>query len=156
MIIEQLGSTEMPAVAWRTRTASHDSGYVLSSDRYDFRSTPTREFQPFVVRDRWPERALPVDDWFVMDDDARFENGRLVEIRRKNDRAWALHGAADDLLRRGVVGVQFVAGGVVRCDATEDLVLPDAIVAAGSAWNIVREKPRRLHPSNKTPLWSET
>lgn len=156
VIIEQYGSTEMLAIAWRVITRTSDSGYIVSDERYELHVEDAPGWQPLVVRDTWPDRAFRVDGWFAMDDEARYEGGKLVEVRRQGDGAYAVREEADDLLRRGAIGVQFLpVEKTILCHATAPL--PDTVATEdGTVWRVVRRRPHRLRNSFKVPLWLDT
>jgi hypothetical protein len=152
VVLEQYGSTEMPALAWRVYRSASDSGYQFNAERYDMRDQKTVDWQPLIVRDSFPDRAFPIDEWFEMDDEVRVQGGVIQEVRRRGDLAWPLRFDLDTLLRQGCVQVQILLNeGVARVDPRSDWI-PAPIELGGSPYRVRGDWPMRLRQSNKLPL----
>jgi hypothetical protein len=155
-VVEQFGSTEMPGVGFRRFARGVDSGYLLSTDRFDF-ALEGEGWQPLVVRDRHPQRAFPIEGWFRMDDEVRLEGGSIRDVRRSGDAAFALRGEIDALLARGVTNVQlFPREAELRWSAPAGVALEDWVELGGGKLRARREPPLRLRDSNKLPLVVDT
>jgi hypothetical protein len=155
-VLEQYGSTEMPAVAWRVYTRTSDSGYQLNTGRYRLCLAETPDWQPLIVRDVFPGRAFPIEEWFEMDDEVRLHGGAIQEVRRRGDLAWPLRFDLDTLLGIGCVQVQVLLHErIARVDPRSDWV-PSQIELAGKRYQVRREWPLRLRDSNKLPLVVDT
>lgn len=156
VVIEQLGSTEMPGIAFRRFSRDADTGYQLSTDRFDFQLEGDG-WQPLVVRDRQPERAFPIEGWFQMDDEVRVESGAIVDVRRAGDANFGLRPEIDALLARGCINVQvFPREAELRYSAEPGVALPDWLELGGEKMRTRRAKPLRLRDSNKLPLVVDT
>ena len=59
LIVEQLGSTEMPAVAIGSYRNGQRCGLELQTERFSFLLEDTPDWQPLIVRDDFPERPRP-------------------------------------------------------------------------------------------------
>lgn len=155
-VVEQFGSTEMPGVAFRRFARGVDSGYLLSTDRFDF-ALEGEGWRPLVVRDRYPQRAFPIEGWFRMDDEVLLEGGAIRDVRRAGDAAFPLRGAIDRLLARGATNVQlFPREGELRYSAPPTVALEDWVEIGGGKLRARREPPLRLRDSNKLPLVVDT
>jgi acyl-CoA synthetase (AMP-forming)/AMP-acid ligase II len=156
VIVEQFGSTEMPGIAFRTLGPDKEAPYDLSTDRYDVDWGGGEGWQPLVVRDRFPQRAFPIDGWYDTEDEVFVERGSVRRVRRRDDPATPWLGDLDGLLRAGFVHVQvlprekkvLVSGGTASRLTSLSL--------AGEELVVCREAPYRLIDSNKMPLWLDT
>jgi len=157
VVIEQLGSTEMPALAFRRYAPGYDSGYVLTTERYEFRFADTPDWQPLVVRDTFPNRAFPIDDWFQMDDEVQVRAGQLVALRRADDPAYRYIPSLDTMLAGGCTQVQLLTREeVLLYQAPAGRGLPDVVRIEGQRFSTRRERCYRLLDSNKLPLVLDT
>jgi hypothetical protein len=154
--VEQLGSTEMPAIAWRVSTASSDSDYRLSADRYECDLTDTHAWQPWIVRDTFPGRALPIDDWFETDDEVRMRSGLLVGARRAGDPLCALREDIDALARQGCIQVQVLSRERVVVVHPESGAVSSYVVIGGVPYRSRGAWPERFVHSNKLQLVFDT
>ncbi|MBT6145367.1 MAG: hypothetical protein HOH74_08060 [Gemmatimonadetes bacterium] len=151
LIIEQLGSTELPAVALGAYRRGERRRLVLQTDRFSFLLTDTPTWQPLVVRDRFPQRLFPIEPYYDSGDEVRVADGCIVEVRRRDDPANAFAADHDRLLRAGCVNVQIDTqsrvvyyDGVTSVDMTQQLDGDDYRMVAGPL--------TRLRDSNKLPL----
>ncbi len=155
-IVEQFGSTEMPALAFRTHGPGPDTGYELSTDRYDFDFDAHDDWQPLVVRDRFPERAFPIDDWFDTGDEVRVDDATIREVRRRNDPTVELIEPVDRLLRHGCIHVQVLPRESLLLCAPGSSALSPTIALGHFKLKTRIEQPYRLIDSNKMPLLVDT
>lgn len=155
-IVEQFGSTEMPGLAFRTHGPGPDTGYELSSDRYDFDFQLHHGWQPLLVRDRFPERAFPIDDWFDTGDEVRVRDGTICEVRRRNDPVVDLSRPIDRLLHDGCINVQVLLPESLLLCAPGTSAIPSTITIGSFKLKTRIEQPYRLVDSNKMPLLVDT
>ncbi|RMD84063.1 MAG: hypothetical protein D6815_05030, partial [Candidatus Dadabacteria bacterium] len=156
-VVEQFGSTEMPALAFRSYTRAGDSGYRLSTDRYSFRFEDTEGWQTLVVRDNFPERAFPIEGWFETDDEVLVRGGQVIDVRRKEDPVFPIRAEIDALLAAGCINVQILAdSGKLIYDAPPEVSLPATVTIGGRTLRSIRGRPYRLIDSNKLPLVVDT
>jgi phenylacetate-coenzyme A ligase PaaK-like adenylate-forming protein len=124
LIVEQLGSTEVPAVAIGVIENGVRRGLELQTERFSFQLFQTTDWQPLIVKDRFPNRMFPIDGFYDTGDEVRLAAGRInVQI----DRA-----------RRTIV-----------CDGS---VPEDRLPVDGQAYRLVVGQMWRLPDSNKLPL----
>jgi len=156
-VVEQFGSTEMPGVAFRRFSAGGgDSGYLVSDERFDV-AFEGEGWQPLVVRDRWPERAFPIEGWFRMDDEVLVEGGAIRDVRRAGDAAYPLRDELDALLARGATSLQVLPREAeLRYTAPQGVALEPFVEVGGAKLRARREPPLRLRDSNKLPLVLDT
>lgn len=156
VVVEQLGSTEMPAVALRTHGPGPDTGYQLSTDRYDFAFQEHDGWQPLVVRDRFPDRAFPLDGWYDTGDEVQVVGGSIGVLRRRGDPSFVLRGELDALLADGCVNVQILPREAQLLCSPGSSPPGPSVTLGGRTLAVRIEPPYRLVDSNKLPLWLDT
>lgn len=151
LVIEQYGSTEMPAVALRVHRPSGSSPYILQRERFSFLLNDGDGWQPLVVRDNFPAQLFPIGEFYDMGDDIRISDGQVVEVRRRGDPAADFYPDFERMLGSlGVVNVQVERSTLrVRVDGTLD---PGTAKLGDDALTLADQPPRRIAPSNKMPL----
>ena len=150
LIVEQLGSTELPAVAVGTSRRGEPRSLELQTDRFSFLLEDTPDWQPLVARDNLPGRLFPLEAFYDAGDEVRIEGGRIVEVRRRDDPANAFAVDVEALLADGCVNVQLeIAARIVYFDGA---ARPDTVVLNGDEYRMVAGPLRRLKDSNKLPL----
>ena len=149
LIIEQLGSTELPAVAIGSWRRGEARGLELQRSRFSFLLEDTPDWQPLVARDNLPGRLFPIEAFYYGGDEVRMESGLVVEIRRRGDPANAFAADVESLLADGCVDVQIdTRSRVVYFDGA---ARSDTAVLNGEEYRLVAAPMQRLR-SNKLPL----
>lgn len=152
LVIEQLGSTEMPAVALRAITsADRLPPYALQTTRFDFRMPASNGWHPLIVEDKYPNLLLPFGDFYDTGDELRWEGDNAYEVRRRNDPANELTDDFETLFRLGCETLQLDLTRR-RLLYTGALHLPSHVVIGGREFESVVARPERILPSNKAPL----
>lgn len=106
LLIEQLGSTEMPCLA-----IGAPGKLRLQRDRYSFRLAPHEDWQPLVARDEFPTSRT---DFVDTGDEVRVRADQVLQVRRKDDPAFPYLGLLDALLSAGCTQVQLNEEDLVR------------------------------------------
>lgn len=154
LLVEQLGSAEMPGVAIGVHTPEGSEGLVLQRERFDFLLREDDDWQPLVVRDRFAGLLFPIDAFYDTRDEVRVRNDRIVEVRRSEDPANALYPHLDGLLRDGVTLCQIdLEAGVLRYEG-EPPNGGAAVRLNGLELRLERGGLRRLPRSNKMPWFT--
>jgi len=150
LVVEQLGSTEMPAVAVGASRKAEGRRLELQRTRFAFLLDDTPAWQPLIVRDLFPARLFPIDAYYDAGDEIRLQDGCVVEVRRRDDPANAFFEAVEELLANGCVNVQIDRmNRTVYCDGE---VRADHVELNGDEYRMVAGQMKRLKDSNKLPL----
>lgn len=150
IVIEQYGSTEMPAVALRLFTAeSRQAPYILQTERFSF--LPFKEgWSDIVVRDNFPDLLFSIGRFYDMGDEMRIEKGQGVEVRRRGDTNYHLRPIFEKLFESGCVNAQIdMEKNAVIYSGKTNLA---EIEIEGKKIPLKEGAPIRLRPSNKMPL----
>ncbi|WP_394847419.1 hypothetical protein LZC95_08130 [Pendulispora brunnea] len=152
LVIEQYGSTEMPAMAMGTYLEHGRVGLVLQVDRYDFLLDPNVvDWQPLIVRDKLKGRLFPIEKAYDTGDEVQVWGNMLLNVRRRDDPANDYADSVEVLLRAGCENVQFdLRNRTVRYSGRQEL--PSTVLVNGTSFAARREPLRRLAGSNKLPL----
>ncbi len=157
VIVEQFGSTEMPALAWRVFTSSHATGYQLSTDRFEFAFAASDGWQRLIVCDTYPGRAFPIPGWFEMDDEGLIRQGELVAVRRTNDPVFPIRDQLENLFAMGCLQLQLMPREKeLRYVALPGHSLRSEVELGGTPCRTSASPPYRLRGSNKLPLVLDT
>lgn len=150
--IEQFGSTELPALAMGVHVGGTPSGLVLQTDRFSFRLLhASSTWQPLVARDDFPHLLFPVRAFYDSGDEVRIEGGRIVDSRRRGDRANAYLADLDRLLALGCDNVQLVESArILHYDG--DVALAPQVTLGSRTFATERGGLVRIPRSNKMPL----
>ncbi len=150
-VLEQLGSTEMPAVAMGIyRTPVDRRGLELQRQRFSFRLDALTDWQRLVVRDDF-SAASAARGFLDTGDIVRIEADRIVDIQRGDDPAAPYFVAVERLLVRGCINVQIHRESrVLRY--TGDVDLPHSVRLGTLRLTTEATPPLRLSHSNKLPL----
>jgi hypothetical protein len=150
LIVEQLGSTEMPAVAVGASRQGETRRLELQRQRFAFLLEDTLAWQPLITRDLFPGRLLPFDAWYDAGDEVRLQDGYIVGVRRRDDPANAYVQGMEQLLVDGCVNVQIDrASRTVYCDGE---IRGERVGFNGDEYRMVAGQMKRLKDSNKLPL----
>ncbi len=152
LIIEQYGSTEMPAIALRTFTQSQQNNpYLLQSERFEFLNFEGEGWQPIIVKDHFKELIMPIDRFYDTGDEGLLENNKLMAVRRKNDLLNSYYQDVQQLLVEGCENIQIhLKTKTVNYEAVVDF--PANRKVAGKICNMVKGGLKRIEESNKLPL----
>lgn len=152
IVIEQFGSTEVPAVALRVhRKGNSHPPYELQKQRFSFRIEPEDGWQPLIVRDDFEDLLFPVREFYNTGDEILVEDGEVMDVRRVGDPVYEFRELIQSLLEQGCVNLQ------IRREDSQilyygDLKLPTTIDFQGKSFRTVNQKPERIATSNKLKL----
>lgn len=154
LVVEQFGSTEMPAVSVGLHRGGVRSPLELQHDRYTYHLTRPADadvWQPLVVEDRFADLLVRLDRPYDTGDEVRCSDRGIVAVRRAGRDLSGWVAAQEQLLAEGCTNVQFDLGsGVLRyCGPRTDL--PQRRRINGVDLSTERGPMRRL-PNNKLPL----
>jgi hypothetical protein len=153
LIIEQFGSTEVPAIALRVLEENKRSPYLLQKQRFSFHLEKKEGWQPLYVRDDFEDLLFPVREFYETGDEVRLAGSDVVEIRRMGNADCAYFEAAEQLLAcKGCVNVQFHPLEKRAVYDGDGGAVPEKITVNGDEYTTEAGKPARIHPSNKMPL----
>jgi hypothetical protein len=147
-VIEQLGSTELPALAMGLYRGPADPRKLeLQRQRFSFQLESHSDWQPLVARDDFSPQSTEAG-FLHTGDVVRMEKGAIVDIKRADDCAAPYFEAIEKLLDQGCINVQLdTRSREVRFDGPAP-----SLARAGLDMTLSRVPPRRLPHSNKLPL----
>ncbi len=151
-VIEQFGSTEMPAVALRCITATDlNPPFELQTGRFTFLEGARDGWQPVVVRDDFPDLLFPIGGFYDTGDEFLWRSGRVYFARRRSEPGIPYLDQLSAFLDEGNDTVQLdPAHGIVR--VTGRSASSGALRFQDLELKVLNERPIRLKPSNKAPL----
>ncbi|MDV6235487.1 AMP-binding protein [Leptospira ellisii] len=155
LLIEQYGSTEMPAVALRTFTNAEDeSFYLLQNERFAYQIPLEIDgWHPLVVRDNFPGLLFPIGRFYDMGDDVLCKSGRIVDVRRRGDRSFEFREEVEQLLDLGLTNVQIDTNRAeVFYSGASGPGSVGSFSIKGKKYSLLKQKLNRIHPSNKLPV----
>ncbi|RHX81452.1 hypothetical protein [Leptospira yasudae] len=152
-LIEQYGSTEMPAVALRTFTSAEDeSVYVLQKERFSFQIPLESDgWHPLIVQDNFPDLLFPIGKFYDMGDDVFCKSGKILDVRRRGDRSFDFRDEVEQLLNLGLTNVQ-ISTEQARVFYSGDSANIGSYSIKGKTYSLLKQKLNRIHPSNKLPV----
>lgn len=152
LIIEQLGSTEMPAVAIGTYWKGERKSLALETGRFSFLLTATEEWQPFIVRDRFASLLFPIDAFYDSGDEVRLVDGQIADIRRRGHPENAFFESVEKLLRQGCINLQMAPDQKILYYEGAPQLPPVVTLLNGLSYHAQSAPLRRLPDSHKLPL----
>ncbi|GAA5066309.1 hypothetical protein N0B44_03960 [Roseibacterium beibuensis] len=151
-ILEQFGSTEMPAVALRDHCGGRFcKKFSLSLDRFTFAGASDDGWRPLIVRDNFDGLLADPGGYYDTGDEALWQNGSVIDIRRRGDPANAFFEAAEMLLDTGAVNVQF-NNATEEVSVESDVPQPASVEVGGRPYRVRTVERIVRAPSNKLPL----
>lgn len=159
LIIEQYGSTELPALALRAITQSNfqfDGFHItvpfeLQEKRFSYLDIHQEGWHPFIAKDNFPELLFKIDTYYDTGDEALWVNSKPTDFRRRNDKENDYWLSINHLLKAGFTNLQL--------DLDKLIIISEDNVFVGKEYRIndtnflVRYgKPKRILSSNKLPL----
>ncbi|AOP35368.1 hypothetical protein A0128_16880 [Leptospira tipperaryensis] len=153
LLIEQYGSTEMPAVALRIfKNAIDPSYYQLQNERFSFQIPMDIDgWHPLVVQDNFTDLLFPIGKFYDMGDDVLCKSGKIVDVRRRGDRSFEYREEVEQLLNLGLTNVQIdPQQAQIFYSGDSEKIGPYSI--KGKAYSFLKQKLNRIHPSNKLPV----
>lgn len=152
IIIEQYGSTEMPALALRVfKPNDREPRFELETERFEFLVQAHDNWQSIIVKDNFKESLFNIDAFYDTGDEGIFINNQLVKLRRRNNQHEPYLSTIEALLKQGCVNVQLLLKAKqLRYSSTVDLHA--RIEIGGDVYQCVQEPLQRLPQSNKLPL----
>lgn len=154
LLIEQYGSTEMPAVALRIfKNATDPTNYLLQNERFSFQiPMETDGWHPLIVRDNFADLLFPIGKFYDMGDDVLCQFGKIIDVRRRGDRSFEYREEVEHLLNLGLTNVQIDSQrGQIFYSGDPETIGPYSI--KGKAYSFSKQKLNRIHPSNKLPVF---
>ena len=107
-LLEQYGSTEMPAVAFREHGKDKSrQGFELETRRFRIADLGLGGWHELLVQDLWEALLVRAEGYYRTGDEVLVRQGRAIDIRRIGDKSNPFFGAAEKLLAAGCVNVQF-------------------------------------------------
>ncbi|MEO1844857.1 MAG: hypothetical protein ABGZ37_11340 [Akkermansiaceae bacterium] len=153
-IIEQFGSTELPALAFRChRKGIFTTIYRLETERFDFSLNLAQDgWQALTAFDKFSDLALPLEGRYDTGDEALVKNGSVIDLRRVDDPSEPFWNLAEELLSKGVENLQ-VQPREALVSYSSRIELPPSMDWEGTTYRMERcEKLSRAEDSNKLPL----
>ena len=98
LVVEQFGSTEMPATLLRLHLRGSNDPFALQGARYDYHFTEQEGWQPLLVRDRHPLSPLALDDFYDTGDEVYLYSGEIRDVRRRGCPSYPYRALASTLL----------------------------------------------------------
>lgn len=111
-VLEQFGSTEMPAIALREHIDGiFNEVFTLDHTRFAFLcDMETDGWQPILVRDNFGDLLVELPGYYDTGDELLIHSGKVCEIRRAGDPANAFFSAMELCLAEGCTNLQFDLG----------------------------------------------
>lgn len=149
IIIEQLGSTEMPALALRVfEKPGSLPAYELQKSRFSFHGLNDDGWQALIVRDDFEDRLFPIDAFYDTGDEVLLKDSKVIDIRRKNDPAFGWREQMNVLYGQGCVLLQINLQNKTIL-YTGNLDLPEKMEFKGQDFHMKKQKPARIPTSKK-------
>lgn len=151
-VIEQIGSTEMPALAIGCyKPGESSTGAVLQSQRFSFLLTETSDWQPLIVKDDFLDLAFRWDEFYDTGDEVRVQNQQILEIQRREDPANLYYPKVDQILKQGYFNIQ-IDRQQKAIYHNSKTALPDKLSLCNESYVFQKRHLKRLKDSNKLPL----
>jgi hypothetical protein len=155
-IFEQVGSTEMPALAIGLREPGQARKLPLQKNRFDYLPGPVDSWRPLVARDKFPRLLFPMGNFYDTGDLALYDENFLYDIRRAASEDYAYLGLQEALLAEGALNVQIHRGSrLIAFDAPGGIALPEAMEWDGISYRVQKSALKRLPGSNKMNLLAD-
>lgn len=157
-VLEQFGSTEIPALAFRSHlNGMFQSDFLLETDRFEAHFDLSSDgWQDVLVSDTFPDLACPLEGAYAMGDQALVRRGTVIDFRRHADPALKYAEMAESLFSQGAVNLQIdpARRAIHYCG---DANLPSEMTWEGEPYRLERKDTLpRAAGSNKLPLVLET
>lgn len=105
-IFEQVGSTEMPALAIGVREVGQPRKLPLQKKRFSFLSGYAEDWRPLVAQDNLPGLLFPIGAFYDTGDEALYDNDFLYDLRRRGDPDLEFLPLQEELIREGATNSQ--------------------------------------------------
>jgi hypothetical protein len=152
-VFEQVGSTEMPALAIGLRTAGTERKLRLQTRRFSFAPGSSDVLRPLVVKDNFPQLLFSPGEYYDTGDLAVLNDAYLFDLRRAGSDEFKFWDAQNSLIRAGATNMQFdLERETVRVEASGEMSFPESVEAGGNRFQIQRGPISRVSGSNKIRL----
>jgi hypothetical protein len=105
-IFEQVGSTEMPALAIGQREEGGARKLPLQKKRFEFAAGSSDQWRPLVAKDNFPGLLFPVREFYDTGDEAIYDDDFLFDVRRRGDPEHEFLPLLEELVREGATNAQ--------------------------------------------------
>lgn len=105
-IFEQVGSTELPALAIGVREPGQPRRLPLQKKRFEFLPGQAKEWRPLVAKDNFPGLLFPVGEFYDTGDEALYDDDYLYDLRRNGDADLPYRQLQEELIRAGATNAQ--------------------------------------------------
>lgn len=159
LIIEQYGSTELPALAFRSITKSNFTSwnfhinlpFELQKKRFSYFKEYAHGWHPFIAKDNFHDLLLKIDAFYDTGDEALWENGLPIDFRRKSDSENDYGLTFNNLLRLFISFQLNLNENVIYTDNQQ--ISCNSYQIHNSEYSVVhRHELVRIRSSNKLPL----
>ncbi|MCW5589460.1 MAG: hypothetical protein KIT27_07310 [Legionellales bacterium] len=153
IILEQFGSTEMPAVAARVfKPGEKTASFYLQPQRFEYYLDFSQSgWQRLIVKDHFQQLLFPIEEFFDLGDEVYLENGIVTQVRSANDAFFQDRHTINQLYQQGCVNLQLDLKADKLC-YQGDIINNDTIQLGKREFFPSKETLVRLPSSNKLPL----
>lgn len=155
IVVEQLGSTEMPGMGFGVYTDFKLNGIVPELDRYSFRLTDSDDWQDLSVKDNFKNLLFPIGEFYNQGDEVIFNENRIKAIRRKDHPQNKYLDMITHLFKEGFEQIQIdlkESNIYFEIFSKNKASLPKNISFENQNFSIIPRKCERLKHSNKLPF----
>ncbi len=158
LIIEQYGSTELPALAFRNITQDNFQSsksqitipFELQEKRFSYLNIHKEGWHPLIAKDNFPELLFKIEDYYDTGDEAFWIEYKPVDFRRRNIIENDYCDSINHLLIENFINLQLDLEN--RFIITEYFNSESVFEINNMSFLIKNEQLTRISPSNKLPL----
>jgi len=152
IVLEQYGSTEMPAIAMGCYPDFKKNGLELQTDRFDLITELENDFSPIVVKDNFEDLLFKIPGHYNTGDEGIISNGILLEVRRQGSQEYKYRSLCEELLGSGCINIQVN-------EAKNEIYYQGSITNHfidyyGRNFKLIERSLKRIAASNKMGLFS--
>ena len=151
VLIEQLGSTELPALAVGDYTEEDSRRLKLQDRRFRFLLRPSDSWQKLIAADGLEGLKFPIPGYFDSGDEVIWNGNFITEIRRQGDPANTYHSALENVYRLGCINLQLDLG-ERKIYYQSRARMPSDVELNGELFRFEERPLTRLESSHKMPL----
>jgi len=159
LVIEQYGSTELPALAIRSFSQASfkyegiqiQKAFTLQKERFTFLEIPDSGWKPIIAKDNFSNLAFKLREYYDIGDEGYWKSGDLYDVRRATEPEFMYWETIERFLKMGFINAQIslsnsqiTVHGDIQCNSELDI--------EGKIFSVKRGQVVRLTNSKKVPL----
>lgn len=151
IILEQYGSTEMPAIAIGCYPNFKKNGMLIQKERFEMQELTKSCYKPIIVKDHFDDLIFRIPSFYNTLDEATGTKTHIFEVRRTGSLETNYYSLMEDLLEAGCINIQIDQ---LRNEIHYQGSMTQRNISFNDiSYKLVEKSLERIPSSNKLPLF---